>query len=329
MRSQLVGNEDQSLSDILRDCKEKICLFMIVTPADREMGLASISRLVRHLSPQVQCLVYLNGLSSLEMTKFRQKAIETEWLSVRFNSIAESELTDEIRAQVGDWYQTPEGHREFREGVYENCGEIWTREVPSLREFLTVILLDADCEILDFAVVAELVQPIIRNPAVAVSSAESSDDQQIFDTYSGRIMTLAGRHHTFLSAYRVSAFSVYSNFAPVEEEVEGNLKFFDHAAYLQKIFVENGLKLHSLNGKSRRKYLHYGAFSKNQSLHGFTLRFYRVLTLGAHNGFFHAHGLSSLGKFTRHLFRLLSYLLVVSRIAKERLEYSPANRRST
>ena len=72
----------------------------------------------------------------------------------------------------------------------------------------------------------------------------------------------------------------------------------------------------------KNMYIHYGAFSKNYSLGGQMLKFYRYLRIGIHNGYIHVHKQKLFAAFIRVLSKSFYLILRMSRFDKERLTFN-------
>ena len=102
----------------------------------------------------------------------------------------------------------------------------------------------------------------------------------VHEPYSGNTIVLNERNHTWFCVYKQMAFErsqVSQAFhremltgAPVERNC------WDSCAYFQKSLRDQGLRFDYLQGRFRRDFIHYGAFSKNTSVTRETVGLFRI-----------------------------------------------------
>ena len=160
------------------------------------------------------------------------------------------------------------------------------------------------------------------NPKLGFHSAEFTSTLPEFCGYSQTQCFMAPRHHTWFCLYRRAALELDSDFSFYEETHQGLPLKFDHSAGLQMRLTRD----HQFEGKTLRHnqrwhFIHYGAFSKNRSLSGNKLRFYRWLRVGSHNGFWHVLRNKLLARVVRQLSKLAYNGLKLQRFERERRRF--------
>lgn len=300
----------------------KLTMLMVITPPDLPIARYSVRAIQNVLSEDVRLHIFCNGL--LE----EQQDLIGSWIYSDFTTISSNTAEvnqEQLASEVGRFVEgIVPGVADFREGPYESCGEVWSRETLKLQSPL-VGLLDADCEVWQGHQIKDAVGMFLANPALAVASSDFSAEQEVFDSYSLTKATLAPRFHTWFCVYRREALEDFGDFSYREELSESRCLKFDHGAFLQKQLFSRGWEGALFTLASRRTYIHYGAFAKNKSLNGRRLSVYRFLRLGKHNGFSHTRwGKWSpwLSEPTRLISSLVYLLFRMSRYDKERLRYN-------
>ena len=165
---------------------------MIVTPRDFQLALYTIRGLARTVesSAQLRALIYCNGLAPEQVSRIADRIRRLDRVSFKDNSAVIRSIRDTIR--IGDWYVTDTGHREFREGNYEQCGEIWSRELVRLDTDL-VAIIDADFEIFEDEFVHHMIRVFADEPQVAFFSTGHSLKRKIFESYAQTEAVIAER----------------------------------------------------------------------------------------------------------------------------------------
>lgn len=241
----------------------RLVLLMLVTP--RDLGIAHFC--IRSLSKAARIngvfvYVYCNGLSVREEEHVRNltknlKNVETKSNTAIF-------LPNDPSVAVGSKYITEAGRTELREGPYENCGEVWERELLLLPSVRYVGIIDADFEILDASFIGELLDAMDSDEKVGFASTDFGETQSVFESYSQQNCVLMARYHTWFCLYRKKCLEMCSDFSYYEEFVDGVLRKYDHSARLQKLLIEehgfHGLTLAQLDSGPTYKYIHMVLF---------------------------------------------------------------------
>jgi hypothetical protein len=261
---------------------------MIVTPVDLAIARYTIPALARLVgsSECIHAVIYCNGLAPGEVADVEDLIRPYRRFTCRENSARMHSIGESIR--VGEWYTTDAGNKELREGRYENCGEIWSRELVQLEGDL-VGLIDADFEIFDIDFARRIIEAFSSDRHLGVFSTEHRLRVRTLESYSGEEAIVADLYATWFCVYRRAALEKDHDFTYTESREDGQLPvMYDHSAKLQEALVrDHGFTARSFTGEYTRQYLHYGAFAKNRSLRGRGLAFYRFLRIGAHNGWIH------------------------------------------
>ncbi len=261
----------------------RLVMLMIVTPPDLPIAKYSLRAVMRLLSPEVNLVVFCNGLSA------DQELLVANWVKTPHATIRSNRSRIDLArlaSEVGGFFSLGENRTDFREGLYESCGEVWSRELVGFDSEL-VGMLDADCEIWSAEILKECLAVFEANSRIFVVSSSHSDEKLIHDSYSDSPALLAARYHTWLCVYRRAALLEMSDFTYREEMSESYVRKFDHSAFLQKELLSKGWQGALLTTATRASYIHYGAFAKNKSLRGKSLAAYRLVRVGRHNGYSH------------------------------------------
>ncbi|WP_143593753.1 hypothetical protein [Synechococcus sp. 1G10] len=293
---------------------------MTITPPDAQIAKHTISAACNGLSETIHLLLYFNGCNPSLQAEVLAHAPSSHFIFHKTNWPILSSSTPEILSQIGKAIESDIFY-EFREGFYETCGEVWSRELRIMRNYAYVGLLDADCEILDKTLLAEMAHSLDRNKVAAVVSTSFAPTQYIYEPYSGEYCYLMERFQTWCCLYRSSALSLYSSFSYYEDRSGPVVKKYDHSSYLQHELKSKGYVGIALESKDCWRYLHYGQFAKNKSLHGYRLELYRLIRIGRHNGFAHVFSFRLLTKMLLRLSNLLYKVLGLQRFDAERMRY--------
>lgn len=267
----------------------RLTSIMIITPLDFGIAKYCLASLKEHkrLLPNFSVLVYLNGLSEVQENQLLTIIDGTSWLSISNRSKLQK-IADNI--EVGEWYHTEEGGTALRQGKYEGPEEIWSRELVRL-DLPLVGMIDADFEIFNPSFISQMIDAFADDEKLAIFATDYSPTQKLFETYSQKPALVMERWHTWFCIYRKAALEQNHDFSYREfaDETSDLPIKYDHSAWLQKRLIENGWCARELKRSQQWQYLHYGAFAKNKSLSGASLRYYRFLRVLRHNGFRHSH----------------------------------------
>lgn len=295
---------------------------MIVTPVDLGIAHYTIPALA-YLVQSSACLnafIYCNGLSPAQVDTVRSQIERYDRFTLRDNSAHMQSIQDGV--QIGGWYTTDAGHTELREGNYENCGEIWSRELVALEGDL-VGMVDADFEMFDVEFALHMIEAFSSDAKLAFFSTEHRRRVETHESYTQMDAIVADLYATWFCLYRRSALEKCHDFTYVEERAPGETPvIYDHSAKLQEtLSTEFGFTGRALKRTYSRQYLHYGAFAKNRSLRGRSLDFYRFLRIGAYNGWIHRLRVPIVASVARVLAYAAWTVLRMSRFDAERQRY--------
>lgn len=264
----------------------KLTLLMTITPPDcgiSKYSLLALKRLRNFLDYDL--CVYLNGLSAQDEVGVKAKM--KDFSSVVFKS--NRDWLNPKNLRVGEKYKTDFGANEFRQGLYESSGEVWSREVVLLNTPL-VGIIDADFEIFDASFVSEMVDSFSLDHKLGFYSTDYAPTRKLFDTYAQVGAFLMERWDTWFCIYRKEALEQFHDFSYKEIGGQSALPMkYDHAAWLQKELKSRGWEGKALSRIHEWKYLHYGAFAKNKTLVGKRLAVYRIFRILRQNGFRYLH----------------------------------------
>jgi hypothetical protein len=273
-----------------------VSFLMVVTPRDAELARYSIRslRLLHGLDFRWDVTVFLNGVSEKAEKAIRRQCVREPRVSVKSNADDRQHWNPEIPG--GTMYEhTASNVSEMREGPYESAAAVWTRELPTLPGNY-VCQIDADFEVLSPTFLAEMKSALdTRRELAVVSVVRCPTVQDYFDSYSNSHCTLAGRAATWCAMWRRACISDPPGFWYREEtKPDGRIVKYDHGAYLQQALGQQGYSFAGIREITSRpaaafEGIHYGAFSKNRSLRGVMLAFYRISRIAIFNGYIHKH----------------------------------------
>jgi hypothetical protein len=190
-----------------------------------------------------------------------------------------------MNLRAGETITSPEGVDRVRDGWCENYDELWTSE---LRLFQTdyVATVDADFEILSPYFIGEMMDALESDPQLIGVSSDYTAGHSAYDSYSGRVINLAERWHTWFCIYKRQAFNCKtSHFYYEEIDSNNETLVFDSAAYFQhRLITDFGYRLSVVDSKCRDNFIHYGAFSKNRSINEKNIWLYRKAAILRRNG---------------------------------------------
>lgn len=284
----------------------KLTLFMLVTPPDLAIAKYTIASLKKTLLrvKQISAVIFLNGLSEQEEFEvYKIIGNMREMIVVKSNREKLLEIEKDIK--IGEFYTTDNGAVNLREGRWESCGEVWSRELVLIDSPL-IGMIDADFEIFDASFINEMRAGFIKNERLGFFSTDYDPDQKLVEFLSPIEFIAAKRYHTWFCIYRKTVLEVCHDFS-LKWEIDNKTGLtwkYDHSGMLQKKMMDLGWQGLSLNRNNYWKYLHYGAFSKNRSLSGIKLGIYRFIKICSYNGYRHIHHLPMLEKILRKIGRI-------------------------
>ena len=265
----------------------KITFFMLVTNRDAliaDYAVKSYKKVHDEFKDELPFVLYIycNCLKEDIKQKYMPKWAQYDYVQLFDNY----EKTQRMNLRAGEGITSPEGVGRVRDGWCENYDELWTSE---LRKFQTdyVATVDADFEILSPYFIGEMMDALESDPQlIGVSSDYSAGASQCYDSYSGKVLSLAERWNTWFCIYKKEAFNCKtSHFYYYEEKANGESLVFDSAAYFQhRLISDFGYRLSVVAPTCRNNFIHYGAFSKNRSVTEKNICLYRQAAILRQNG---------------------------------------------
>jgi hypothetical protein len=252
----------------------EVTFFMIVTPRDAVIADYAV-RSYAKVDPRrvaFRLLVYSNYLLPEQKAYYFPR-----WEQLPFVQIAKNAHHDADIKTIGARI-----NNERLEGPFEYCDPIWDRELHKIDSPM-VATVDADFEVLRPRFVHHILQRLRDEPDLVAMSTDYSPTGVVFEPYTGNTIVLNERNHTWFCVYKHKAFEIsqvshaFHREMLAGAEVERNC--WDSCAYFQKSLREQGLKLDSLNGRFRRDFIHYGAFSKNTTVTRESVGTFRLLAI--------------------------------------------------
>jgi hypothetical protein len=294
---------------------------MLVTPNDCGIARYAIESFARlsNRDDRISLVVYGNGIDAGQEDELRRYAGPHRRITVRSNSELMKKIEDSIA--VGKLYTDDRGRKHLRFGRFENCDEVWSRELPKLGSVL-VGIIDADFEILDASFVGPMLDEFAKDESLAFYASDYTATHRAYEVYSRQHAVMQARYHTWFCLYRRAALEAHGDFTFTEEVRHGETCKYDSGAMMQEILIgKYGYKGKALDPRSGYQFIHYGAFSKNRSLGGPGLAAYRLIRIGRHNGWFHKHRSRFLARVLRAAFILPALALEKCGFDKERQRF--------
>jgi hypothetical protein len=250
----------------------EVTFFMIVTPRDVVIADYAIRSYAKIRGLNFRLLVYSNYLLPEQKAYYFPK-----WSALAFVDIARNPQHDADIAAIGSRVNA-----ERLEGPFEYCDPIWDRELrPIQTPYIATV--DADFEILRARFVDAIMRRLRAEPELVGMSTDYSPTDVVYEPYTGNMIVLNERNHTWFCVYKRQAFEVSEVSQAFHREmlvgapVERNC--WDSCAYFQKSLRDKGLQLDYLHGQFRREFIHYGAFSKNTTVTRESVGMFRVLAI--------------------------------------------------
>ena len=263
----------------------KISFFMIVTDRDMVIADHAVRSYARLRGIPFELIIYSNWVLSSLRTRYFPR-----WRAFDFVRIIENEWqTDERK---------PTDRRLW--GPFDLAWTIWDRELKAIPTPY-VATVDADFEILDARFIPVMLDRLDRNPRLAAMSTEYDPlKPEVRDTYSGQVIRLNERWHTWFCIYRREALQIPVSHEYYEEPIAGGgpaaLNVWDDAGRLQQALKETyGWELAALAAAYDTCFIHYGAFSHNRHLDERNIRLYRTLKILRKRGLYGRRDLLSRG----------------------------------
>jgi hypothetical protein len=295
---------------------KSIVFFMLVT--NRDAYLASYT--IKSYQKLIKCLgnyswklvVYMNNIKK----KFKDE-YEEKWQKYDYVEIIDNTKFINIDELIpGNVVTSEEGWTKLIEGKYEPCGVVWTREFKNFRSDYWVTV-DADFEILSPRFIVNAFERLENNKNIIAISSDYSDNSHVFDSFSNENIIAMKRYHTWFCIYKKEAQKCGTSHFYYQEIVHGLRLSFDEGAKFQWDLREQfGYEMESVNKKYQMQYIHYGAFSKNDSLDTeMKVYFYRIISLLSHKGIMGSENI--IDKVIRKLFKIL-HKMIYKRSRSER-----------
>jgi hypothetical protein len=260
-------------------------LLMLVTNRDcviADFSIASYQRLWK-IYKGFRLRIYANCISQANKLRYFR-----HWARFPYVSLFDNESAGPLRRIKGESFKTPEGIELRYDDNCEHYDEIWTREQLKCETpyFGTV---DADFELRSAEFLCLMLDKLRADPRLAACSTEASATvPEYFDSYSGKVMTLNGRWHTWCCIYREEVgkhLNEVSSFCFAKPLPNGGTHLYDSYANFQALLIEKyGYRLEALGPAHMHQHIHYGAFSKNKSIGRWKIWPYRWLAIAAGPG---------------------------------------------
>jgi hypothetical protein len=252
----------------------KITFFMIVTDPDVVIADHAVKSYAQIRDVSFRLRIYSNWVSSFLKTKYFPP-----WESLSYVEIVDPEWhTDQNK---------PTDHR--LEGPFERCDTIWDRELKKI-DAPYHATVDADFEILDGKFISVMLAHLDSDPnLVAMSTDYASTVTNHYDSYSGNVICLNERWHTWFCIYKREALLCKTSHAVHVEQVSAAVRYnsWDTSGYFQKALKEfHGFELAALDPKYQPCFIHYGAFSKNRDINERNVALFRRLQILRKRGLF-------------------------------------------
>ena len=302
-----------------------IVFFMLVT--NRDVYIADYSiKSYRKLIPVLKnynwkLVIYLNCLKK----EYKHKYLKI-WNNYGYTEIMDnSEFVDVEKLIPGQEVKDNYGNKSSLEGKFERGCAVWEREFRKFESDYWATV-DADFEIISPDFVIEGLKQLEQNKNLAVFSSDSSDTvYDVYESYSDEYIISMKRHHTWFCIYKRECQKCMTSHFYYQEKINGKRYSYDDAAKFQFDLEEKyGYSLLSatrLKNEFRYSFIHYGAFSKNDSLDKpIKIFFYRCIIFLSHRGLLILNPTCFINKCFRFLGKILKRIFC-EKINKERRIY--------
>jgi hypothetical protein len=288
--------------------KKSIIFFMLVT--NRDAYLASYA--IKSYQKLKKCLdnfswklvVYMNNLKE----KFKTAYVE-EWGKFDYVEIIDNtEFINVDELMPGNVVTSDEGWKTSLEGKYERGCVVWTREFRKFKSDYWVTV-DADFEILSPQFIIKAFEILENYKNIVAISSDFNDNYHVYDSYSNENIISMKRYNTWFCIYKKEAQKCRTSHFYYQEIVHGlRLSFDDGAKFQWDLREQFGYEMESVERKYQRQFIHYGAFSKNNSLDTENkILFYRIISILSHRGLMGSSNIFD--KAVRMAFRILHKML--------------------
>jgi hypothetical protein len=304
------------MAENINDVQKTIVFFMLVT--NRDTYLAKYS--IKSYEKLKNCLnnfswklvIYCNNLKE----KFKQTYME-QWKKLAYVEVIDNTDFVNINELIpGGIIESEENWKKSIEGKYEPCGVVWTREFRNFNSDYWVTV-DADFEILSPAFVIAAFERLEKDKNLVAMSSDFNDNQHCYDSFSNENIVAMKRYYTWFCIYKKEAQKCKTSHFYYQEIVHGLRLSFDEAAKFQwDLREEFGYEMGAVDKKYQMQFIHYGAFSKNNSLDTEEkIRLYRIITILSHRGLTGNNNI--IDKIVRRVFRII-HKMKYKNISKER-----------
>ena len=258
-------------------------MFMLVTNRDCILAHHSILsyRKLWKIYDSFVLEVYANCLKAEKKERYFP-----QWEKLPYVAIRDNEANGKLVRKKGEKFVNPEGKRFRYEDSCEHYDEVWTRE-HQLAKTPFWATVDADFELLAPQFIVEMMNTLRADPTLAGISTDYSSTEDAFDTYSQQVIRLNERWHTWCCIYRRETGKYLREVSSFYSETvlpDGLRHAFDSYAKVQQHLISAGHRMVKLPDRFQEQFIHYGGFSKNKSVTGKNVYFYRHLAIAAKRG---------------------------------------------
>jgi hypothetical protein len=262
-------------------------------------------------------VVYLNCLKESFKKTYGEKWKKLGYVELIDNTqfINPDELTP------GGAARSEEGLTACIAGKFEPGCVVWTRE---FRKFTTDYwaTVDADFEILKPDFIVDAFDKLENNAKLAVLSSDCNGTRPHFDFYSGETKIIMRRYETWFCIYKKETQKCKTSHFYYEETVKYGLKlsFDDGAKFQWDLRDQFGYEMAAVDSTYKRQFLHYIAFSKNDSLDTpFKIALYRRIKIIARRGLMGSGALPD--RIIRKTFEII-WEILYGKLNRERRTYT-------
>ena len=283
---------------------------MLVTNRDAYIADYSI-RSYRKLIPALKnynwkLVIYLNCIKKEFKNKYLRK-----WTNYSYAEIIDnSEFVDAEKLIPGQEVIDNYGNKSSLEGKFERGCAVLEREFRKFESDYWATV-DADFEIISPDFILEGLKQLEQNKKLAVFSSDSNDTAyDVYEPYSDDYIIASRRHHTWFCIYKRECQKCTTSHFYYEEKLNGKRYSYDDGAKFQYDLEEKyGYSLLSatkLNNTFCYSFIHYGAFSKNDSLNKpIKILLYRCIVFLSHRGIIFLNPTCIINKCFRYFGRKL------------------------
>ncbi|MDD5570124.1 MAG: hypothetical protein PHD97_03105 [Bacteroidales bacterium] len=247
----------------------EITFFMMVTNKCLLVTDYTIKSYRKIKNINFRLLIYSNWIDE-EMKKINFP----KWRNYDFVDIIEN------THQTDDKKPTQETSKYFLMGPFERNDVVWDNELSKINTpFIATV--DSDFEILNPEFIYRMFDKLKSDSnLIAMSTDYNPLNENYYDTYSRRYITLNERWSPWFCIYKKDAFKCKVSHLYHKEIIDGKTSSWDSSGYFQKALNENfGYKLEQLEWKYQPCFIHYENFSKNTQLTKKNIGLYRFVKI--------------------------------------------------